>query len=154
MKLRDETVRLPWKWPIAVYALNFAIIWMVSFVQQCTQPDVVPRICEATRPLSHIGVLLMIGVPVAFPAMLTLVAAIWLGRRQLCFIYCGGISAIAAAAFIFYRSGYFAPGEDGCPACNVVFLVQVGFNLLWLIALLPGGLVLLQAWAKDQSRPR
>jgi hypothetical protein len=66
----------------------------------------------------------------------------------------GGISAIAAAAFIFYRSGYFVPGENGCPACNMVFLVQVGFNLLWLIALLPGGLVLLQAWARDHSGPR
>jgi len=132
----------PWIWAIAAYVLNFAILWMISFVQVCSEAGIMPRVCEASRPLSQMGVLSMITLAVAFPAMLTSVAAMRLRRRSLCVIYIVGIVALASLTVALYRKDYFVPGEAGCSGCDYVFLGQIGFNMAWVFGVFPLGLVL------------
>ena len=140
----------PWIWAMAVYALNFAILWMISFVQVCSEAGITPRVCEASRPLSQLGVLSMLSLAVAFPAMLTSVAALRLRRRSLCVIYITGVTALTLLTVVLYRKNYFVPGEAGCPNCDYVFLGQIGFNMLWVFGIFPLGLVL--AFRRAQQR--
>jgi hypothetical protein len=132
----------PWIWATLAYVLNFAILWMISFVQICSEAGITPRVCEAARPLSQAGVLSMITLAVAFPAMLTSIAALRLRRRSLCVIYMVGVVALTLLTFALYRKDYFIPGEAGCPRCDYVFLGQIGFNMLWVFGVFPLGLVL------------
>lgn len=132
----------PWFWAMTIYALNFAILWMISFVQVCNDAGVTPRVCDASRPFSQLGVLSMISLAVAFPAMLTSVAAFRMRRPWLCVIYLVGVTALTFITFALYRQDYFVPGEAGCPGCDYVFLAQIGFNMAWVFGVFPLGLIL------------
>jgi hypothetical protein len=140
----------PWIWAMSAYVLNFAILWMISFVQVCSGAGVTPRICEASRPFSQLGVLSMIALAVSFPAMLTSVAALRLRRPSLCVIYIAGIVALTGLTVVLYRKDYFVPGEAGCQGCDYVFLGQIGFNMLWVFGVFPLGLV----WAYHRATQR
>jgi hypothetical protein len=155
MQLRDirlANTGFPWRWAAVTYALNFAVIWMASYITDCAAPETAYRGCESAGMASHVLSLVMIGLAVSFPAMLTLVTAVWLGRGSLNAFYLIGISAIAFVSLILYRSGVFIPQGNSCPACNLAFLIQCGFNLLWLFVLFPAGLVYLHG--KSQTPPR
>lgn len=141
-----------WVWAIAAYALNFAIIWMINTsAQSCGELGSLTRICDATQPTSQFLVLPMVTLALSFPAMFTLFAIARLGERLLCLVYFIGLTGIGIYTFILYQGGDFSLAELGCPTCNVAFLGQVIFNLLWLVALLPVGLIISHAWLRRKA---
>jgi len=157
MQLKDTRFlrgRFPWHLAVAVYLLNFAVVWMAGYVTDCNAPETAYRGCETAGPAFHLLSLVMIALAVSFPAMLTMVVAAWLGRGSLNTLYMIGISAIAFVALVLYRSGIFVPEGNRCPACNLAFLVQCAFNLLWLFVLFPVGLVYLHGREQDRARHR
>ena len=141
----------PWVWAVSIYAVNFAILWMTSFVAACNEGGG-PGVCEATRPLSQIGILSMIGLAVSFPSMLVSVAAVRLGLAALAALYFGVIVFLAMVTLVFYREGYFAPLEARCIACDRVFLTQVSINMLWVFVVFPGKFLVPYLWKQHRAK--
>ena len=141
-----------WPWALAIYVVNFAIIWMVSYVPVCVAQAGLPRVCTASRPLSQIGVLSMIALAVAFPSAMTAVAAIRVGRKPLFLIYGSVLSVLAAVTGVLFWSDYFGPAENGCQACDRVFLTQISLNMAWIFLLFPGAFLVPYLWARHRAR--
>lgn len=141
-----------WPWALAIYGVNFAILRMVSFVPVCTATAGLPEVCMATRPLSQVGVLSMIGLAVAFPSMMTAIAAIRVGRRSLFLIYGGALAALAAFTFVLFLNDYFGPSETGCQICDQIFLAQISLNMAWIFLLFPGAFLVPYLWARHRAR--
>ena len=139
--------RRPWLWPAAAFAVNLAILWMINFVPRCADASVVPQVCEATRPWSSLQPLLMIAVAMSFPASIMLLGLLRMRQVLLCLIYAGLAAATGLATLVLYRLGYFVPGElatsasPSCLICDLLFLLQIAFNLGWVFAVVPVGLI-------------
>jgi len=145
----DERV---WPWALAIYVVNFAILRMVSYVPVCAAAAGLPEVCTATRPLSQVGVLSMIGLAVAFPSMMTAIAAIRVGRRSLFLIYGAALVVLAILAFALFLNDYFGPSETGCRICDLVFLAQISLNMAWIFLLFPGAFLVPYLWARHRAR--
>ena len=148
LKLSTFNSRRDWLWPIAVYAANLSILWMISFVTTCTEPGVTPEVCEAVRPSSSLYPLMLIAVAVSFPPIIVLLGLLQMRRVSLCLIYAGFASVVTLVTFELYRRGYFVPGPvratsyaAGCVMCDAIFIVQIAFNLGWVYAVVPAGLI-------------
>jgi hypothetical protein len=141
----------PWVWAATIYVLNFAILRMVSFVAECNDAGVTPRVCEVTRPLSQLGVLSMISLAVAFPSMLTSVASVKLDRWLLNASYIASITILTLGTFVLYQKGYFNPLDMTCAACDRVFLTQVIVNMLWVFVVFPGAFLVPYLWKEHRA---
>jgi hypothetical protein len=141
-----------WPWTLAIYVVNFAILRMVSFIPVCVTEAGLPDVCTATRPLSQMGVLSMIGLAVAFPSMMTAVAAIRVGTRPLLLIYAGALAALAIFTFVLFWRGNFEPVDARCRICDQVFLAQVSLNMAWIFLLFPGAFLVPYLWARHRPR--
>ena len=141
-------MRRSWLWAVAAFAVNFAILWMISFVPVCAEGGGAPALCEATRPWSSLRPMLMIALAVSFPAMIVLIALLRTPRSFMCLIYAGLIAALLIITVALYQLGYFVPAENrvvttgaGCLICDAIFLIQIAANLGWVFAAVPVSLL-------------
>lgn len=146
LTLPSFIARRSWPWPVAVFATNFAILWMISFVPSCTD-GVTPQVCAATRSWSELQPLLMIALALSFPPSVVILGLLWMRQVTLCLIYAGMAVAVGLITLVLYRLNYFVPGahvtptSTGCLICDIMFLLQIVFNLGWMFAVVPVGLI-------------
>jgi hypothetical protein len=135
-----------WLWVAAAFAVNFAVLWMISFVPSCAD-GVTPQVCQATRPLSGLQPLLMIAVALSFPPSVVILGLLQMRQVALCPIYAGMAVTVGLITLVLYQLNYFVPGarvtptSTGCLICDIMFLLQIVFNLGWLFAVVPVGLI-------------
>jgi hypothetical protein len=139
-------MRRSWLWVVAAFAVNFAILWMISFVPVCADVGGAP--CEAARPWSSLRPMLMIALAVSFPAMIVLIALLRTPRAFMCLIYAGLVAVLLIVTVVLYQLGYFVPSENGvattgagCLICDAIFLIQIAANLGWVFAAVPASLL-------------
>ena len=153
-------MRRPWLWVPAAFVVNFAVLWMTSFVPVCGEAGSVPALCEATRPWSNLRPMLMIALVVSFPAMIVLIALLRTPRAYMCGVYAGLVTALLIVTAVLYGTGYFVPSENrivtsgaGCLICDAIFLIQIGVNLGWVFAAVPVSLLRSYANMLHRDKP-
>lgn len=144
----DFLMRRSWLWALAAFAVNFAVLWMISFVPVCGETGSVPALCEATRPWSNLRPMLMIALAVSFPAMIVLIALLRTPRAYMCAVYAALVAALLIVTAVLYRMGYLVPSENrivtsgaGCLICDALFMIQIAANLGWVFAAVPASLI-------------
>jgi hypothetical protein len=136
--------RRSWPWPIAAFVINLAILWMISFVPSCADGA---QACEAVRPWSSLKPLLMIALAMSFPPSIVIIGLLRMRQVPLCVIYAGMALAAGLVTLVLYQLNFFVPGPrattttTGCVICDLMFLLQIVFNLGWVFAVVPVGLI-------------
>jgi hypothetical protein len=160
MQLPPFIARRPWLWPIGSFVVNLAILWMISFVTSCTT-GTEPQLCEATRPWSSAYPLLLIAIASSFPPSVVLLGLLRMQEIALCLIYAGFAVVVVSLTYVLYRMNYFIPGKllagpasTGCVICDLMFLLQIAFNLGWVFAVVPIGLIRSHQRAQRQQNKR
>jgi hypothetical protein len=150
--------RRSWPWPIAAFVINVAILWMISFIPSCTEGSA--QVCEAIRPWWSLKPLLMIALAMSFPPSIVIIGLLRMRQAPLCLIYAGMALAVGLITLVLYQLGYFVPGPrvtpttTGCLICDLMFLLQIVFNLGWVFAVVPVGLIRSHRRMLEQLRRR
>jgi hypothetical protein len=137
--------RRSWLWPIPVFVINLAILWMISFVPSCGEG--LPQVCEAVRPWSSLKPLLMIAIMLSFPPSILILGLLRMHQVPLCLVYAGLAAAAGLVTLVLYHFNYFVPvgpvtsTSIGCLICDLMFLLQIAVNLGWVFAVVPVGLI-------------